>query len=119
MNERQIAYIVGYFGFNGSLRQYFSLSSRLPERGRKKRETIGETGKLSEQPLLATTASTVGSCPILSKLKVTQHRRRKQKDSEIRKQIAKCVCKTKLMHSSYAYSQTPQMEPPSTCLKKK
>ena len=46
--------------------QQQQLSSRLPERGRKKRETIGETEKLSEQLLLApTTASTVGSCPTI------------------------------------------------------
>ena len=47
------------------MRQYFSLSRRLPERGRKKRETISETGKLSEQPQLAPTASTVGPCPTI------------------------------------------------------
>ena len=40
----------------------FSLSSRLPERERKKRETIGETRKVFVQALLAPTASTTGPC---------------------------------------------------------
>ena len=69
LNERKTDRKIGWLV---SLRQCFSLSSRLPEEvgggegggggggGRKKRETIGETRKLFEQPLLAPTASTVG-----------------------------------------------------------
>ena len=42
MNERHIERLVGWQGsIYGSLRQYSSMSSRLPERGKKKRETIG------------------------------------------------------------------------------
>ena len=101
--------------------QQQQLSSRLPERGRKKRETIGETEKLSEQhPTRTYYCKYSRLLPYYyPNWKLRSNNARRQKESEIRKQVAKCVCKTKLMHSSYAYSQTPLMEPPSTCLKKK
>ena len=39
---RKVGWLVGCFGLNGPLRQYFSLSGHLPERGRKKREVTDE-----------------------------------------------------------------------------
>ena len=44
-------WLVGCFGFNGLLRQYFSLySGRLPERGRKRRERIEESKNVQTTP---------------------------------------------------------------------
>ena len=90
--QKWVGWLVGCFGFNGPLRQYFSLyravsqrfgwlfwvkrpfetvfqsiSSRLPKRGRKRRERIDER-KMSKQPPPAPTASAVGPCPTVSKL---------------------------------------------------
>ena len=42
-----------------------SISGRLPERGRKKREMIDERKKTSKQPPPAPTASAVGPCPTI------------------------------------------------------
>ena len=41
--------IVGYFGFNGPSRQFFSLYRAVSQRGRKKREMIEER-KMPKQP---------------------------------------------------------------------
>ena len=41
-------WLVGCFGFNGPLRQYFSLY--LPKRGRKRRERIGESKNVQTTP---------------------------------------------------------------------
>ena len=55
--------LVGCFGFNGPLRQYFSLyravSQRVGERGEKEQMRV----KMSKQPPPAHTASAVGPCP--------------------------------------------------------
>ena len=55
--------LVGCFGFNGPLRQYFSLyravSRREGERGEKGQMRV----KMSKQPPPAPTASAVGPCP--------------------------------------------------------
>ena len=75
-------WLVGCFGFNGPLRQYFSLyravSQREGERGEK-----GQTReKMSKQPPPAPTASATGPCPTLIQIsrtpqhwKFTQHLR--------------------------------------------
>ena len=56
-------WLVGCFGFNGLLRQYFSLyqavSQREGERGEKGQMRV----KMSKQPQPAPTASAVGPCP--------------------------------------------------------
>ena len=56
-------WLVGCFGFNGPLRQYFSLyravSQREGERGEKGQMRL----KMSKQPPPAPTASAVGPCP--------------------------------------------------------
>ena len=50
-----------------------SISGRLPERGRKRREMIDE-GKMSKQPPPAPTASTIGPCPTITQISRTpQH----------------------------------------------
>ena len=58
-----LSWLVGCFGFNGPLRQYFSLyravSQREGERGEKGWMRI----KTSKQPPPAPTASAVGPCP--------------------------------------------------------
>ena len=64
MNLRVLGgWLVGCFGFNGPLRQYFSLyravSQREGERGEKGQMRI----KMAKQPPLAPTASAVGPCP--------------------------------------------------------
>ena len=57
------SWLVGCFGFNGPLRQYFSLyravSQREGERGEKGQMRV----KMSKQPPPASTASAVGPCP--------------------------------------------------------
>ena len=58
-----LGWLVGCFGFNGPLRQYFSLyktvSQREGERGEKGKTRV----KMSKQPPPAPTASTIGPCP--------------------------------------------------------
>ena len=60
-----LIWLVGCFGFNGPLRQYFSLyravSRREGERGEKGQMRV----KMSKQPPSAPTASAVGPCPAL------------------------------------------------------
>ena len=76
-----IGWLVGCFGLNGPLRQYFSLYSAFSQRRRKKREDRREKKK-SKQPPPAPTASTVGPCPTITLIsrtprhwKFTQHLR--------------------------------------------
>ena len=61
-------WLVGWFGFNGPLRQYFSLyravSQREGERGEKGQMRV----KMSKQPPHAPTASAVGPCPTVIKI---------------------------------------------------
>ena len=58
-----VGWLVGCFGFNDPLRQYFSLyravSQREGERGEKGQMRV----KMSKQPPPAPTASAVGPCP--------------------------------------------------------
>ena len=62
MNSYNFLYwLAGHFGFNGPLRQYFSLY-QAPRERRKKREVIDERKK-SKQPPPASTASAVGPGP--------------------------------------------------------
>ena len=60
--------LVGCFGLNGPLRQYFSLywavSQREGERGEKEQMRV----KMSKQPPPAPTASAVGPCPTVIKI---------------------------------------------------
>ena len=61
-------WLVSCFGFNGPLRQSFSLYRAVFQRGRKKRENIDERKK-SKQPPPASTASAIGPfSTILSKI---------------------------------------------------
>ena len=63
INVRPAGWLVGCFGLNGPLRQYFSLyravSQSEGERGEKKLMRV----KMSKQPPPAPTASAVGPCP--------------------------------------------------------
>ena len=45
-----VGWLVGCFGLSGPLREYFSLSGRLPERDVKKGETIEERKQVSKHP---------------------------------------------------------------------
>ena len=58
-----LTWLVDCFGLNGPLRQYFSLSGRLPQRGRKKKNDRREKNVQTTPP--ASTASAVGPCPAL------------------------------------------------------
>ena len=56
--------LVGYFGFNGPLRQYFSLYRAVSQREGGERGEKGQMRvKMSKQPPPAPTASAVGPCP--------------------------------------------------------
>ena len=61
-------WLVGCFGFNGPLRQYFILyravSQKEGERGEKGQMRV----KMSKQPPPAPTASTIGPCPTVSQI---------------------------------------------------
>ena len=62
------SWLVGCFGFNGPLRQHFSLyravSQREGERGEKGQRRV----KMSKQPPPAPTASAIGPCPTVIKI---------------------------------------------------
>ena len=79
-------WLVGCFGLNVPLRQYFSLYRAVShrERERKKKEMTDER-KMSKQPSPKPTASAVGPCPTVSQIsttprhwKFTQHHRSTQ-----------------------------------------
>ena len=55
--------LVGCFGFNGPLRQYFSLYRAVSQREGERRERIEES-KMSKPPPPAPTASAIGPYPI-------------------------------------------------------
>ena len=55
-------WLVGCFGLNGPLRQYFSLYRAVSQREGERKEVIDER-KMSKQPPPAPTASAVGPCP--------------------------------------------------------
>ena len=67
MSDYRFGWLVG-FGFNGPLRQYFSLyravSQREGERGKKGQMRV----KMSKQPPPAPTARAVGPCPTVIKI---------------------------------------------------
>ena len=65
-----LCWLVGCFGFNGPLRQYFSLYQAVIQRGRKKREKTDER-KMSKHPPPAPTASAIGPCPTISQISRT------------------------------------------------
>ena len=69
-----VRWLVGCFGLDGPLRQYFSLyRGRLPERGRKKREMIDERKNVQTPPPPppAPIASAIGLCPTLFQISRT------------------------------------------------
>ena len=57
-------WLVGWLAVLGFQTVFQSISGRLPERGRKKRETIDERKNVQATPI-APTASTVGPCPTI------------------------------------------------------
>ena len=59
--------MVGCFGFNGPLRQYFSLYRAVSQREGERREMIDER-KNVQTPLPAPTASAIGPCPTVIKI---------------------------------------------------
>ena len=69
------AALVGCFGFNGPLRQYFSLYRAFSQREGEKREMIVERKNIQTTPS-APTASAVGPCPTIIQISRTpQHRK--------------------------------------------
>ena len=73
--------LVGCFGFNGPLRQYFRLYWAVSQSEGERKEMIDQR-KMSIQPPPAPTVSAVGPCPCLIKIsrtpwhwKFTQHHR--------------------------------------------
>ena len=58
-------WLVSCFGFNGPLRQYFSLYRAVSQRVRKKSEKIDERKKMSKQPPPTPTASAIDPCPTI------------------------------------------------------
>ena len=63
--------LVSSFGFNGPLRQYFSLYRAVSQRVRKKREKIDERKKMSKQLSPAPAASAIDPCPIIIQISRT------------------------------------------------
>ena len=57
-----LGWLVGCFGFNGPLRQYFSLYRAVSQRERERGERIDEK-KMSKPPPPAPTASAIGPYP--------------------------------------------------------
>ena len=75
-------WLVGCFGFNGPLRQYFSLYRAVSQREGERGEKRQMREKMSKQPPPAPTASATGPCPIIIQTsrthrhwKFTQHLR--------------------------------------------
>ena len=59
--------LVGCFGFNGPLRQYFSLYRAVSKREGERGEKIDES-KMSKPPPPAPIASAIGPCPTVIKI---------------------------------------------------
>ena len=57
-------WLVGYFGFGGPLRQYFSLYGAVSQREGEREEKGQRRVKMSKQPPPAPTASAICPCPI-------------------------------------------------------
>ena len=68
MTEEQL---VGCFGFNGPLRQYFSLYRAVSQREGEREEKGEMRVKMSKQPPPEPTASAVDSCP--TEIKIVGH----------------------------------------------
>ena len=75
-------WLVGCFGFNGPLRQYFSLYRAVSQREGEREEKGKMRVKMSKQPPPAPTASAVGPLPYCNQIcrtlrhwKFTQHLR--------------------------------------------
>ena len=64
-------WLVGCLGFNGPLRQYFSLYRAVSQRKGEKGEKREMRVKMSKQPPPAPTASAVGPCPTISQIRRT------------------------------------------------
>ena len=62
-----LSWLVGCFGFNGPLIQYFSLYRAVSQRKGEREEKGQMRVKMSKQPPPAPTASAVGPCLLLSK----------------------------------------------------
>ena len=67
---QSVGWLVGCFGFNDPLRQYFSLYRAVSQRGRKKGDKT-DREKMSKQPPLAPTASAIGPCPSIIQISRT------------------------------------------------
>ena len=61
--ENRKSWLVGCFGFNGPLRQYFSLYRAVSQREGEREEKGKMRVKMSKQPPPAPTASAVDPCP--------------------------------------------------------
>ena len=80
--QRCSQWLVGCFGFNGPLRQYFSLYRAVSQREGERGEKGQMREKMSKQPPPAPTASATGPCPTIIQIsrtprhwKFTQHLR--------------------------------------------
>ena len=62
------SWLVGCFGFNGPLRQYFSLYRAVSQREGERIEMGQMREKMSKQPPPAPAASAVGPCPTVIKI---------------------------------------------------
>ena len=58
-----VGWFVGCLGFNGPLRQYFSLYRAVSQREGERGEKMIDESKMSKQPPTAPTTSAVGPCP--------------------------------------------------------
>ena len=84
LSEAHNQWLVGCFGLNGPLRQYFNLYRSVSLREGERREMIDES-KMSKQPPPTSTINAVGPCPIIIQIsrtprhwKFTQHHRTTQ-----------------------------------------
>ena len=64
-------FLVGCFGFNGPLRQYFSLFRAVSQREGERGEIGQMREKMSNQPPPAPTASATGPCPTIIQISRT------------------------------------------------
>ena len=62
-----VGWLVGCFGINGPLRQYFSLYRAVSQREGERGERIDES-KMSKPPPSAPTVSAIGPCPTVIKI---------------------------------------------------
>ena len=62
--DKILVWLVGHFGFKGSLRQYFSLYRAVSQREGQRGEKIEESKNVQTTPT-AHTASAIGHCPTI------------------------------------------------------